>query len=228
MSRSELVQTYLDGQMGRRVFLRRLVATGVTLATAVTYADLLAAAPAGATAASYYVYVTDDEYRYNPTRGFPGSGVTFGFASTNLYFHSASSTAGSVFPPNTGLRRPGDMTQSRFTAAGRYTYRDKGSPAIPTNGIADVRILISPKAGPVGTQFKLTWATSLPSGRVVDVQRILPGGGTTWQSWITGTTALSKTLAPSAKGLYQYRARVRDTGSGKYTGWCSVNSFTVT
>ena len=48
MSRAELVQGYLDGQLSRRVFIRRLVATGVSAAAALSYAGLLEAAPAGA------------------------------------------------------------------------------------------------------------------------------------------------------------------------------------
>jgi hypothetical protein len=41
MSREELVQAYLSGGLSRRMFIRRLVAGGVSLGAAVSYAHLL-------------------------------------------------------------------------------------------------------------------------------------------------------------------------------------------
>ena len=41
MSEEELVGAYVDGTIGRRAFIRRLVAGGLTLAAALTYADAL-------------------------------------------------------------------------------------------------------------------------------------------------------------------------------------------
>jgi hypothetical protein len=48
MSQEELVAAYLDGTMGRRVFIRRLVAGGVSLAAAAAYSDHLAGVAAAA------------------------------------------------------------------------------------------------------------------------------------------------------------------------------------
>jgi len=60
MSREELVGAYVEGRLSRRVFIRSLVALGVTAAAAVTYADTLAsAAPT--------VGAPDDIYPENPT-----------------------------------------------------------------------------------------------------------------------------------------------------------------
>src|SRR5437762_14291831 len=39
--RDHLVQGYLDGSIGRRVFVKRLLASGVSLAAAASYAELL-------------------------------------------------------------------------------------------------------------------------------------------------------------------------------------------
>src|SRR5436309_9805850 len=50
--RDQLVQRYLDGGIGRRVFVKRLLATGISLAAAVSYADLLAGGTARAKARS--------------------------------------------------------------------------------------------------------------------------------------------------------------------------------
>lgn len=44
MSREELVSSYLDGGMSRRTFIRRLVAAGISVGAAVSYAHLLAPA----------------------------------------------------------------------------------------------------------------------------------------------------------------------------------------
>src|SRR5689334_9504892 len=42
MSKEELLTAYAEGSISRRMFVRRLVATGVTAGTAVSYAQLLA------------------------------------------------------------------------------------------------------------------------------------------------------------------------------------------
>jgi hypothetical protein len=49
MSRQELVESYLEGGVSRRSFVRRLVASGVSIGAAASYAEVLA--PATATAA---------------------------------------------------------------------------------------------------------------------------------------------------------------------------------
>lgn len=73
MSREDLVVAYVDGRLSRRVFIRKLVALGVTAAAAVTYADALAGAPAGSRVAA----AADDLYPEEPTTG-PGAGVGVG------------------------------------------------------------------------------------------------------------------------------------------------------
>ena len=40
MSREELVHAYLNGEISRRAFVRRLVAVGVSLTAALTYAEM--------------------------------------------------------------------------------------------------------------------------------------------------------------------------------------------
>ena len=41
MSQRELIDAYVDGRISRRVFIRRLVATGVAMSAAATYATAL-------------------------------------------------------------------------------------------------------------------------------------------------------------------------------------------
>jgi hypothetical protein len=55
MSRDELVNAYIEGSVSRRTFIRRLVAAGVSLGAAVSYAHLLSPTRAGAqTGADFY------------------------------------------------------------------------------------------------------------------------------------------------------------------------------
>lgn len=56
MSQQELVGAYLDGRISRRTLVRRLVAAGVSLGAAASYAQLLSPerARAGATASTHY------------------------------------------------------------------------------------------------------------------------------------------------------------------------------
>jgi hypothetical protein len=49
MSREELVEAYLDGKISRRIFIRRLVAAGVSLGAAAAYSDLLMGSAAAVT-----------------------------------------------------------------------------------------------------------------------------------------------------------------------------------
>jgi hypothetical protein len=46
MSREQLVELYLRGQIGRRTFIRKLVKAGISITAAATYAELLVPQPA--------------------------------------------------------------------------------------------------------------------------------------------------------------------------------------
>src|SRR5256885_2195755 len=56
MSKTELVEAYSRGEISRRVFIRRLIATGISLGAALVYADTVKAqvAPVSATTADFY------------------------------------------------------------------------------------------------------------------------------------------------------------------------------
>ena len=93
MSRAELVQGYLDGQLSRRVFIRRLVATGVSAAAALSYAGLLEAAPAGAVPADFYLVISDVAFNNgSPANLTQGQGVEF--ANHGGVAHTARDTSG--------------------------------------------------------------------------------------------------------------------------------------
>lgn len=60
MSREQLVSAYLEGQLDRRAFVRRLIAAGISVGAAMTYADRLApdghAAPMAWSPSDHYPY----------------------------------------------------------------------------------------------------------------------------------------------------------------------------
>ncbi|MBA2348515.1 MAG: hypothetical protein H0V81_09505, partial [Solirubrobacterales bacterium] len=62
MSKQELVEGYICGDVTRRTFVRRLTAMGVSLAAALSYAELLQPATASAAPGEPLLYETDPFY----------------------------------------------------------------------------------------------------------------------------------------------------------------------
>ena len=62
MSRQELVDAYVEGGVSRRSFVRRLVASGVSIGAAVSYAEVLAPAAASAAPRHARRAKADDQY----------------------------------------------------------------------------------------------------------------------------------------------------------------------
>jgi hypothetical protein len=79
MSEEELVAAYVDGKIGRRVFVRRMVAAGLSTAAALTYAGLIG--PSGVAFGS-------------GTSGTAGSGTSGGYSGTSSADNSAGGTDG--------------------------------------------------------------------------------------------------------------------------------------
>jgi hypothetical protein len=80
VSREEVVDLYLRGEIGRRTFIRKLVGLGVSATAAATYAGLLVPQPALAARGDFYgpYHPGDDHYNPPPTTataaGAPASG----------------------------------------------------------------------------------------------------------------------------------------------------------
>jgi hypothetical protein len=62
MSKHEVVEAYLSGQIGRREFIRRLTLAGVTSAAAVAYAQSLGTASAATTQGKHGLVVSYQDY----------------------------------------------------------------------------------------------------------------------------------------------------------------------
>ncbi len=225
MSRVELVQGYLDGQLSRRVFIRRLVATGVTAAAAISYAGLLEAAPAGAVPTDFYLVINDNQFNNgNPVQLAQGRGVQF--ANHDPHPHTARDTSGlQLF--NTGSIAPaGSASVPAPPGAGQYPFR---CDLHPMSGKLRVPVTSNPISGPLGTQFTLKWAVAgaPPVGLKFDVDRKVPGA-VNWTAWKRGVIGTSGVMTPSQRGTFRFRARVRRPSNGQTSDWSVVRAINVT
>jgi hypothetical protein len=84
MSKEELVGTYLAGRISRRMFVRGLVATGVSVGAALTYAEVLAGAISGPSPRAQQVALYAHYNHYNHYE--PGTGVSNSGASRTARF----------------------------------------------------------------------------------------------------------------------------------------------
>jgi plastocyanin len=228
MSQDELVQRYLDGQMGRRVFIRRLIGTGVAATTALTYASILEAMPAGATVADFYVFVQDYSFTPKSAGLMFGQDVEFDFYSGNTHSHSATDRSGMHFF-DTNFVAPSGEASVGFPVAGTYRYHCKEpiSAHPPMTGQIRVPMKANPMSGHLGKKFTLTWATSVPAGYVVDLQRRAPGASD-FSSWKHGVHAKEGTFTPDRKGTFTFQARLRKLSNGTHSDWSPSLSITVT
>lgn len=216
MSRSELVQNYLDGQLSRRVFIRGMIATGVSAAAALSYAGLLEAAPAGATVSDYYLVIADFAFT-TPVSLEQAQGVEF--ANHGNTVHRARADTG-VAPFDTGDIPPsGAGFIAPLPGAGIYPYHCVHHTSM--TGRLRVPILATPSSAGLGTTFTIRWAdasVTLPAGRAFDVQRRRPGAAN-FTAWRTGVTAKAANVTPTQRGDYAFRARLRRTANGVTSLW---------
>jgi hypothetical protein len=226
VSRQAIVEGYMDGQMSRRVFIRRLVATGVSAAAALSYASVLESDPAAAADADFYLTVTDDSFVQNPAVLLQGQGVEAHNSGTSG--HNARDVSG------LGLFNTGAIDHFQvglippLPGAGTFSYRCDEPHAATMKGKLQVPIVITPVQGQLGRRFSVRWSlTPAPAGLVFDVQRKLPRT-TAWTVFRTGVTARSAFVIPNTRGNFRYRARVRRPSTGKFSGWSPEANLRVT
>jgi plastocyanin len=225
VSRQEIVQGYLDGQLSRRVFIRRLVATGVTAASALSYATLLEADPAAAAVEDFYLLMGDNSFQ-SPVRLAQGQGVEWHNSGPSA--HNARDITGlALF--SIGLLAQHDAAASDpLPGAGTYDYKCDGTGHPRMAGVFTVPIVTTPTNAALGTAFAIRWAHApAPAGLVFDVQRRNPGQ-TTFSNWRMGVRAASANIRPPQKGVYAFRARVRKSPGNRMTKWSPVKGIRVT
>jgi plastocyanin len=226
VSREELVERYLDGQLSRRVFIRRLVLTGVTTAAALSYASILETLPANATVADFYLVVQDFAFR-TPANLALGQNVQFASWS-HSYFHTATDTSGMALF-DTGPIRPQDYGYATIPSAGSYAYQcsEPVSAHPKMKGKLQAPVVISPSSGNINTTFTVTWAAgSVPAGFVVDVQSKAPGS-TAWTTWQNGVSVSSATRKFNKVGQWSTRARLRRFSNNKSSGWSTATKVSI-
>ncbi len=228
MSRDELVNRYLDGQISRRVFIRKLVASGVSVFAALSYAEVLKAAPAYAVLGDFYILVGD--FYFSPGLATPvqrGQRVRWGFSYLNSYSHSATDGTGMGYF-DSGYRAPNTVFTKTFIAAGTYPYKCKDLSHVPMTGTIKVPVGALPASAALGTTFTITWASATaPLGFVYDVQIKFPGA-TSFTAWRTGVTYKSTTFTPGRRGDFFFRARLRRTSNGRASGYSNPKKIRVT
>ena len=223
----ELVRGYVEGQVSRRVFIRRAVAAGLTATGAIAYADLLAAMPASAATTSVSV---GDYFFYMPTtRVRLGDYVQF---SIDEGAHAVMPRQDGVNPGLFHTYDPGPYESGQFGtysgfsqifyAAGTWEYQcpdPKHGSGQPMLGTIEVPPLVSPKRAPVGSRVKIEWAVSPAGFGVFDVDVKEPGGS--WKRWKNGVDpdVLSGRFKLQIKGKHRVRARFRNPAQPAAIDW---------
>jgi plastocyanin len=245
--RGDLVRSYLDGAIGRRVFVKGLLASGITLAGAVAYADVLAPRTARAAAAArrstdaagrdgretlsgfynFYVGVGDNQFQpQNVTVTLRGDSVSWGMFGP--HDHSVTDTSGlSSF--DSGYAPPTRIEYTMvFPAAGSFPYHCKDAHHSGTmTGTVHVKVGRNPAYGPLGTTFTIKWAQKpADSGFVFDVQ--MKHGTGAFKDFRTGVTGFQAAFKPTGKGQYFFRGRVRNPTTGAASGYSPPSSISVT
>ena len=218
-----LIEHY-DGKQWRRVSS----AQGASY----TYLSGITAQPAGAawavgntltaTIAESVCEIQVSEAGFVPEAASATLGDTVGWTITGSSSHRLVDASGmQLF--DSGSRAPGSSFQFTFDSAGTYPIIDR--PARATSVIAVPVDL--PKTGTTGVPFTVTWSAAPPSeGFLFDVQIRTPSDRG-FRNWRVGQTDISATFVPPASGAYAFRARLRDSVTGKFSKWSPSAVVTV-
>lgn len=181
-------------------------------------------------------YISVSATGFKPSKAVVDVGTTEQWDNFGAEQHSATDSihlgcSGSPCPLfDSGLMAALAYYRYTFTAAGSYGVSDTA-----TGKTANVAVqpVVSPASGSTSTSFTVTWATQpAPAGFVYDVQ-VTPAGSTAWKSWMTGTTQPSGSFSSSTTpfwtgaGTYLFRARLRNIGTGKQSGFSHKVSLVV-
>ena len=250
-----LVNSYVQGQVGRRAFIRKLVRSGVSLAAAVAYAKTLGADPARASHGEPDNYNEDvlvrvkhpgpdAEIGINPgvARVVRGGLVQWDFLDGSLgmsKFNRRYEFTDAInfidlsdggMPLNFGHRK------FRFFCAGTFHYSIAAYKRTPAAGLYDgneyfgkIQSLVRVSKAKVkkGESVFVSWATkAAPEGWLYDVQIKRPGD-TSWSAWKTGVVVRNAELAPGKKGFYRFRARIRRSDFMEHSGYSPIRSLEV-
>ena len=178
--------------------------------------------PAMVNPAAGVTYVTVGDASIAPTSPQPALGGSVQFLIQGSAQHSIADNSGLGLFSSGPLTPPAAFDYS-FPAAGGYKIVDS-----TTGHTATVQVATgNPPTAPVNVPFTVSWASApLPASSVEDVQVMTPGSAS-WVNFKQGTTALSAPYTPTAAGTYKFRARLRNTTTGKATAYSAGNSTKV-
>lgn len=140
---------------------------------------------------------------------------------------------------NSGLVGPGGSFTYLFKGATAYQYKstapgDSNSPSL--FGIVRMPVVVSPTSGSTTTAFTIRWAQEAIPGFsfAIDYQfkaKTANNWPASWTGWLSNQTATSATFIPAAKskpGMYRFRARIKNSATGKMGGfsWTDVSGLT--
>ena len=241
MSDRELVASYIDGQVGRRAFIRRLVQSGVSLGAAMSYASVLGAKPAWAThngqpdlyEQDRLIKVSFADLTPNVVNLLRGGLVQWDYAlgpppnPSYLRLYTTTDQLGFIQT----LLNEGHRVV-RFYAAGTFPYsvevhKRETESVVTHHGRVQSAIRLSKAKVLKGARVTVSWATkTAPSAFVYDVEIKRPGADA-YTTWRTGVTAANQTFRPPSKGTYSFRARLRRVSNQVTSGWSPKRSLTV-
>lgn len=245
MTEQELVTSYIEGQIGRRVFIRRLVQSGVSLSAAVAYAGTLGATPAAATHdGSPDIYDEDRLIKVSKAAIDPevtsvlrGGLVQWDFKNGP---HAFEDRMYSVTDPLDFIYLDGNVFWAghralRFFSAGTFPYSvdvqsrnvQGGAWGGPVTHDGKIQSLLRVSRARVAKGHKVTvsWASkNAPNKYVYDVQIKRPDEAS-FSDWKTEVTEPSADFRPGQTGTYRFRARLHRVSDDACSGWSPGRSL---
>lgn len=149
-------------------------------------------------------------------------GTTVRWTNNDGTTHSSQSNGGFWSSPNLGGGATYQQT-SAFLNAGSYGYHCRQH----SHMTGMVRVPLKAPTG-AANGFTLRWssATSTPSNRGFDVQKMAPGSST-WVNLKINTQARSVFLNPTRNGTWKFRARTDNRSNAQSSGWSPTKSVSV-
>lgn len=171
------------------------------------------------------VHVAALDNRFEPATVAVGRGGTVIFDFEGSADHTATDGSGLELYDSGPVAPGGPSTWFTFEGAGLYRFVCSTHAGMA--GRVQVPLRVTPSSGGIHRTFTVTWASVVPTGdHVYDVQIRRPGRG--WTTWRTGATARAGDFTPDGrKGRYRFRARMRDTGLGRASGWSVAATIRV-
>jgi plastocyanin len=124
---------------------------------------------------------------------------------------------------DSGSRAPGSSFQFTFDSAGTYPVTDRTAHATSTVAVP----VDLPETGTIGVPLTVTWSAAPPSGGFLFDVQIQTPSNPSFRNWRVGQSNVSAAFVPPAEGAYAFRARLRDSATGKFSKWSTAAVVTV-